>query len=323
MRAWWSINETTFAKLVTMKLSSKIWIVRSFSWQTLLFFREMLISTFLFLQKLLESDSHHFHSRLIDSLNIDWTLRKTFFFFFFLKFFFWRFWLSSMIETTHCKLSIFLTWKQSKAKSIAKDSKQKKLFFFFSFFSISITSTKNLFNNKKFELFVSQRFETLLSVTILTFRNFFFFFWTISYFFEFKKAEDDHTKKIKKFNSKIEKIRTSKLSIDESTEKQTDEHEIKTISFSISNFFFFTKKNDADDWFSFAKFSKSRRENRRRNKLRHKQQRKNQDRITKFTIKMNVLEHRKLSEETDDTHEFFSQVFFILKLWNFFSIFFF
>ncbi len=69
----------------------------------------------------------------------------------------------------------------------------------------------------------------------------------ISYFFEFKKAENDHTKKIKKFNSEIEKIKTNKLSIDELTEEQTNEHEVKTTSFSISDSFFLIKEIDADD----------------------------------------------------------------------------
>jgi hypothetical protein len=158
-----------------------------------------------------------------------------------------------MIETTHCKLSIFLTWKQFKTKSIAKDSKQKEFLFFSFFFSISIISTKDLFNSKKFELLVSQKSETLLSVTVLIFKNFFSSFWMISYFFEFRKAKNDHTKKIKKFNSKIEKIRTNKFSIDELTEEQTNEHEVKTIFSSISNFFSFIEENDInDDWFFFA-----------------------------------------------------------------------
>ncbi len=64
-------------------------------------------------------------------------LNDIFSFFFFLSFFFWQFWFSSMIETMHCKLSIFLTWKQSKTKSIAKDSKQKKLLFFFFLFNFN------------------------------------------------------------------------------------------------------------------------------------------------------------------------------------------
>jgi hypothetical protein len=104
-----------------------------------------------------------------------------------------------------------------------------------------------LFNSRRLELLVSQRSETLLSVTILTFKNFFSSSRTISYFFEFKKVESDHTKKIKKLNSEIEKIKASKLSIDESTKEQTDEHEVKTTSFSISDSFFLTKENDADD----------------------------------------------------------------------------
>jgi hypothetical protein len=104
-----------------------------------------------------------------------------------------------------------------------------------------------LFNNRKLELFVSQRSETLLSVTVLTFRNFFSSLRTISYFFEFKKVESDYTKKIKNFNSEIEKIKASKLSIDESTKEQTNEHEVKTIFFSISASFFLTKENDVND----------------------------------------------------------------------------
>jgi hypothetical protein len=59
---------------------------------------------------------------------------KDILFFFFLKISFWRFWFSSMIETTHCKFSIFLTWKQFKTKSIAKNSKQKRFFFLFFLF---------------------------------------------------------------------------------------------------------------------------------------------------------------------------------------------
>jgi hypothetical protein len=58
-----------------MKSSSKVCIVRFSSWQTLLLFREMSISTIFFLQAHFESDSHHFYSRLIDSFDIDWTFR--------------------------------------------------------------------------------------------------------------------------------------------------------------------------------------------------------------------------------------------------------
>jgi hypothetical protein len=143
-----------------------------------------------------------------------------------------------MIETTHCKFSISLTWKQFKTKSIAKDSKQKEFLFFSFLFSISIISTKDLFNSKKLKLLVSQRSETLLFVTILIFRNFFSSFWTISYFLEFKKTESDNTKKIKKLNSKIEKIKTSKFSIDEIDRKANRRTRNKKNFFFNLKFFF-------------------------------------------------------------------------------------
>jgi hypothetical protein len=61
------------------------------------------------------------------------------------------------------------------------------------------------------------------------------------------KITDDHTNEIKRLNSKIEKTKASKLSIDELTKTQTEEQEIKTIFFSISDSFFFTEENDTDD----------------------------------------------------------------------------
>jgi hypothetical protein len=69
----------------------------------------------------------------------------------------------------------------------------------------------------------------------------------ISYFFEFRKAKNDHINEIKKFNSEIEKTRTSKLSIDELTEKQTKKHEVKTTLFSISDSFSFIEENNIND----------------------------------------------------------------------------
>jgi hypothetical protein len=78
----------------------------------------------------------------------------------------------------------------------------------------------------------------------------------ISYFFEFRKVENNHTNKIKKFNSEIEKTKSNKLSIDELTKKQTNEHEVKTTLFSILNSFFSVNENDSDNRFLFAKFSK-------------------------------------------------------------------
>ncbi len=56
-------------------------------------------------------------------------------------------------------------WRQSNRKSITKNSKQKEFLFFSSSSSISIISTQDLFNDERFELFVSQRFETSLFMT--------------------------------------------------------------------------------------------------------------------------------------------------------------
>jgi ubiquinone biosynthesis protein Coq4 len=83
-------------------------------------------------------------------------------------------------------------------------------------------------------------------MTIFSSRNFFFFFRTISHFFEFKKA-DDSTQKIKQFNSETEKTKTNKLSIDELTKTQTEEQKIKTFFFSITNISSFVEENDIDD----------------------------------------------------------------------------
>ncbi len=80
-----------------------------------------------------------------------------------------------MIATTLHKFSISLMRKQFKAKSIAKNSKQKEFFRSFSFFSISIVSMQDSFNDEKLELFVSLRFETSLFITIFSSRNFIFF----------------------------------------------------------------------------------------------------------------------------------------------------
>jgi hypothetical protein len=87
-------------------------------------------------------------------------------------------------------------------------------------------------------------------MTIFSSRNFIFSFRTISYFFEFQKA-DDHSN-----DSETEKTKASKFFVDELINTQTKEQKVKTISFSVSDSFFLIKKNDADDWFSFARFSK-------------------------------------------------------------------
>ncbi len=160
-----------------------------------------------------------------------------------------------MTKRTFRRLSISSTWTQLKANSIAKDSKQKRFFRFFFFSSISTVLTQDSFNDEEFELFVSQRFETSFSMTIFSSRNFFFSSRIISHFFEVRKARDS-TQKIDKLNSKTKKTKANKFSIDELTKTQTKEQEIKTISFSISISFFFIDKDDTDDWFSFAKFSK-------------------------------------------------------------------
>jgi hypothetical protein len=68
----------------------------------------------------------------------------------------------------------------------------------------------------------------------------------ISYFSEFKKV-DDHSNKIKEFDSKTKKTRANKLSTDELTKKQTEEHEIETTFFSAFDSSFLNEKNDADD----------------------------------------------------------------------------
>jgi hypothetical protein len=123
---------------------------------------------------------------------------------------------------------------------------------FFSSFSssISTTSTQNLFNDEKLELFVSQKFETSLFMTIFSSRNFISSSRTISYFFEFRKT-DDHSN-----DSEAEKTKANKFFVNELMKTQTKEQEIKTTSFSISDSFFLIKKNDTDDRFSFAKFFK-------------------------------------------------------------------
>jgi hypothetical protein len=87
-------------------------------------------------------------------------------------------------------------------------------------------------------------------MTIFSSRNFIFSFWIISLFLEFKTADDHST------DSKTKKTKANKLSIDELMKTQTKEQEVKITSFSISDFFFLTKENDTDDWFTLTKFSK-------------------------------------------------------------------
>jgi predicted N-acyltransferase len=105
---------------------------------------------------------------------------------------------------------------------------------------------QNLSNDEEFELFVSQKFETSLSMTIFSSRNFFFFSRTISHFSEFRKA-DDLTQKIKQLNSETEKTKANKLSIDELTKTQTEEQEVKTTFFSITETSSSVEENDIDD----------------------------------------------------------------------------
>jgi hypothetical protein len=113
---------------------------------------------------------------------------------------------------------------------------EKIVFFFFSSSSILIISTQNLFNDKEFELFVSQKFATLLFMTSFSLKNFFSFSWTNSHFSEFRKA-DDETNKIEKFNLETEKIKADKFSIDELMKTQAEEQKIMTIFFFNFNFF--------------------------------------------------------------------------------------
>ncbi len=92
-------------------------------------------------------------------------------------------------------------------------------------------------------------------MTSFSLRNFFSLSWTNSHFSEFRKV-DDETNEIEKFNSEAEKIKADKLSIDELTKTQAKEQKITITFFSVSTSFFLTDKNDTDDWFSFARFSK-------------------------------------------------------------------
>ncbi len=173
------------------------------------------------------------------------------FFFFFLTIVFWYFRFFFINVTTFRRFSISLTWQQFKTKSIAKDSKSK---YFFSFFSssISIVLTRDLSNNEKFELFVSQKFETSLFMTSFSSRNIIFSLWTISLFFELRTA-DDHS-----IDSEIEKTKANKLSIDELTKKQTEEQKVKTIfSSTFDSSFSSQKASTDDDRFSSAEFDKT------------------------------------------------------------------
>ncbi len=191
--------------------------------------------------------------------------KRHFFFVLFFKFSFWSFDSISTNEMTHNSFSIFSMWKQSKAKSIAKCFNQFEFFFELtqkfidfvrnaSFFFSFLTARLFLFWDGNFKSHVAQKLVTSSSMIIDFSRNF-VLFWTILHFFVFKKT-DDSTQKIDKFNSKAEKTKTSKFSIDELTKTQTKKQEINTIFFSISISFFFIDKNDTNDWFSFARFSK-------------------------------------------------------------------
>jgi hypothetical protein len=88
---------------------------------------------------------------------------------------FWCFQTFSMTETTSHRFLIRSTWKSFETKSITKNSKQKRFFFSSSFSSISTTSTQDLFNDEELELFVLQKFETSLFMTIFSSKNFIFF----------------------------------------------------------------------------------------------------------------------------------------------------
>jgi hypothetical protein len=87
-------------------------------------------------------------------------------------------------------------------------------------------------------------------MTIFLSKNFISFSRTISYFSEFKKA-NDHSN-----NSKTEKTKASKFFKRRIDENANRREKIKTISFSISDSFFLIKENDTNDRFSFAKFFK-------------------------------------------------------------------
>ncbi len=173
------------------------------------------------------------------------------FFFFFLTLFFWYFRLFFINATTLRRFSISLTWQQFKTKSITKNSKSKCFFFFF-FSSISIVLTQDLSNDEKFELFVSQKSETSFFMTSFSSRNIIFFLWTISLLFELRTADDHST------DSKIEKTKTNKLSMNELTKKQTKKQKMKTIFFSTFDSSFSSQEASTDDdRFSSAKSDKT------------------------------------------------------------------
>ncbi len=185
--------------------------------------------------------------------------------FFFLKLSFWRSDSISTNEMTHNNSSISSTWRQSKTKSIAKCFNQSEFFFESTqdfidfarnanFFFSSSTTRLFLFWDEEFESHVAQKLVTSSSV-IIDFSKNFVFFWTILHFFVFKEA-DDSTQKIDKFNSKTKTTKANKFSVDELMKTQTKKQKINTFFFSISTSFFFIDKNDTNDWFSFAKFSK-------------------------------------------------------------------
>ncbi len=189
----------------------------------------------------------------IDRLSRYWlkVSNVIFFFFFFLTLSFWYFRFFFINATTLRKFSISLTWQQLKTKSITKNSKSKC--FLLSFFSsISIVLTQNLFNDEKFELFVSQKSETSLSMTSFSSRNIISFFWTISLLLELKTA-NDHS-----IDSEIEKTKASKLSIDKLTKKQTKEQRMKTIfSSTFDSSFSNQEASTDDDRFSSVEFDKT------------------------------------------------------------------
>jgi hypothetical protein len=134
----------------------------------------------------------------------------------------------------------------AQSKLDRKKFETKTIFSLFSFSSISIVLTQDSFNDEKFELFILQRFETSLFITIFSSRNFFFSSRIISHFSEVRKARDS-TQKIDKLNSETKKTKASKFSIDELTKTQTEEQKVKTISFSISTFFFLIDRDDTND----------------------------------------------------------------------------
>jgi hypothetical protein len=153
---------------------------------------------------------------------------------------------------------------------------------FFSSFLITIETRLFLFWDEKFESHVAQKLLTSSS-TIINFSRNFFFLWTISHFFKFKET-NDLSNEITKLDSKTKKIKTNKLSIDELTKKQIKEHEVKTISFSILDFFFSLNETTQTIDFHSRNFLKS--------KKKSKTQ-QTQKRTTKKELKSNHKIHNR------------------------------